>query len=125
MVGVLRRGAVEHFIEHALGRLDHHVGIDDIGVGFRRINLIVFVGTDLVVLAGVGAQIQEGIAADAAHAGLEVARFVLVRHDAQAAVFGKGFQAVKGLIALLLRHQQGLEAKVALEGIVLFKDTHA
>ena len=125
MVGVLRRGAVEHFIEHALGRLDHHVGIDDIGVGFGRINLIVFVGTDLVVLAGVGAQIQEGIAADAAHAGLEVARFVLVRHDAQAAVFGKGFQAVKGLIALLLRHQQGLEAKVALEGIVLFKDTHA
>ena len=122
---ILRRGAVQHLKEHARGRLDDHVRIDDIGVGLGAVHAIVLVGADLVVLARVGAQVEQRVAPDAPHARLEMAGFVFVRHDAQAAVLGKRLRAVEGQIAALLRHQQGLEAKIALEGVILLEDAYA
>ena len=122
---ILRRGAVEYLKEHARGRLDDHVRIDDIGVGLGAVHAIVLVGADLVVLARVGAQVEQRVAADAPHARLEMAGFVFVRHDAQAAVLGERLRAVEGQIAALLRHQQRLEAKIALEGVILLEDAYA
>ena len=110
--------------DHVLRRLTHHIGIDDVGVALGFVAFIVFVGTDFVVFSGVLPQIQHAIAAHAAHAGLEVAGLVLVRHDADAALLGIDLLRRYGLVPALVLHQQGLHSEIGFEGIVFFQNTN-
>ena len=110
--------------DHVLGGLAHHVGIDDVGVALGLVALVIFVGADFIVLSGMLPQIQHAVAAHAAHARLEVAGFVFVRHDADAALLWVGFLHRHGLVSALVFHQQRLHPKIRFEGIVLLQNTN-
>ena len=112
---------VGNFVDQPLRGLAHHVGIYDIGVVLALVHSIILVGANLIIFTGVRAQVYHAIAAHAAHAVFEVAGFVFVWHDADAAVLGISGGRVYGLKAVFLRQQQGLEPKIGFEWIVLFK----
>ena len=117
---VFRRGDFQDFRQHVFRQLPHHVGIDDERVGFRFVPVIIFVGTDFVVFLGMFPQIHRAIAADPAHAGLEPAGFVFVRHNADAAVFRQLIPHVYRPIAVLFRQNQRHKAKIGFLRIVFF-----
>ena len=67
---------------------------------------------DLVVFAGMIAQIHHGIAARAAHARLEMAGFIFVRNDADASVLGIGIGFIEGNIDSAVFYEQRFEAEI-------------
>ena len=92
---ITRRAVCLHHFGQAQGRDgEDHVGIHDEGVSIPVFGRVVLVRPDFVVVAWVVAQIQQAVAPQLAHAGLEVAQFVFVRHDADIAVVLKLFRDV-------------------------------
>ena len=106
-------------------RLAHDVGIDDIGVALAAIAAIVLIGANFVVLAGMIAQIHDGIQSDPAHSSLEMAGFVFIGNDANTSILRIGFRAVEGRKAAALLNQKRFESKIGFLRIVLLKDTNA
>ena len=103
-----------------------HVTVDD-GMDhlLAAIAAIVLIGANFVVLAGMIAQIHDGIQSDPAHSSLEMAGFVFIGNDANTSILRIGFRAVEGRKAVALLNQKRFESKIGFLRIVLLKDTNA
>ena len=90
----------------------HHVGIDDEGVAVAGFPGVVLVGADLVVFAGVAAQIEQTVASEAPHARFEVRHFVFVGHNPDESILKKFLAGVlHDLITVFFLDDQRTDAK--------------